>query len=60
LASAHDNLGLSGNRSALLRDLIHERTGLFYENGRYETLGERLAPLVLERGFRSFSTSTTC
>ena len=54
MASSPDNLGLPETGLPLLRDLIHERTGLFYENGRYETLGERLAPLVLERGFRSF------
>ncbi len=38
----------------LLRDLIHERTGLYYDNGRYDSLTDRIAPLVLERGFRSF------
>ena len=31
----------------LLRDLIHERTGLFYDNGRYDALSDRLAPLVI-------------
>src|SRR6185295_5064447 len=28
--------------------------GLFYDNGRYDTLKDRLAPLVIERGFQSF------
>jgi chemotaxis protein methyltransferase CheR len=37
-----------------LRDLIHERTGLFYDADRTELLAERVAPLVVERGFRSF------
>jgi|SRR5581483_9428707 len=49
-----DNLGLSETGLPLLRDLIHERTGLFYDNGRYDMLSDRLAPLVLERGFASF------
>ena len=49
-----ENLGLSTTGLPLLRDLIHERTGLFYENGRYSTLSERLAPLVIGRGFQSF------
>ncbi len=49
-----ENLGLPQTGLPLVRDLIHERTGLYYDNGRYETLGERLAPLVIERGFRSF------
>jgi chemotaxis protein methyltransferase CheR len=51
---APENLGLADTGLPLLRDLVHERTGLFYENGRYETLSERLAPLVIERGFQSF------
>lgn len=46
-----------GQRSAavlLLRDLVHERTGLHYDNGRCDTLADRLAPLVVARGFGSF------
>jgi chemotaxis protein methyltransferase CheR len=49
-----ENLGLSATGLPLLRDLIHEHTGLFYDNGRYDTLTDRLAPLVIERGFQSF------
>src|SRR4051812_32298860 len=49
-----DNLGLAATGLPLLRDLIHEHTGLFYDNGRYDMLTDRLAPLVIERGFRSF------
>jgi chemotaxis protein methyltransferase CheR len=49
-----DDLGLPATGLPLLRDLIHERTGLFYDNGRYDSLSDRLAPLVIERGFRSF------
>ena len=49
-----ENLGLSAAGLPLLRDLIHERTGLFYDNGRYDTLSDRIAPLVIQRGFRSF------
>ena len=52
--SPADSLGLSGNALPLLRDLIHERMGVFYDNGRYDTLRDRLAPLVVERGFDSF------
>src|SRR5262245_37742542 len=54
MAFAPENLGLAGTGLPLLRDLIHERTGLFYDNGRYDTLSDRLAPLVISRGFRSF------
>jgi chemotaxis protein methyltransferase CheR len=53
MPSHFDSLGLSGTGAALLRDLIHERTGLFFDNGRCDTLTDRLAPLVVERGFQS-------
>jgi chemotaxis protein methyltransferase CheR len=49
-----ENLGLTDAGLPLLRDLIHERTGLFFDNGRYESLFDRIAPLVIGRGLRSF------
>lgn len=49
-----DTLGLSDSAFTLLRDLIHERTGLFYENGKSDLLTDKLSPLVIERGFNSF------
>ena len=49
-----ENLGLQAAGLPLLRDLVHERTGLFYDNSRFDTLSDRLSPLVIERGFRSF------
>ncbi|HVG20955.1 MAG TPA: protein-glutamate O-methyltransferase CheR [Blastocatellia bacterium] len=49
-----ETLGLSDSAFTLLRDLIHERTGLFYENGKSELLTDKLSPLVIERGFSSF------
>ena len=54
MAFEPENLGLSSAGLPLLRDLIHERTGLFYDNGRCEALSDRMAPLVIQRGFRSF------
>ncbi|HEY2149156.1 MAG TPA: protein-glutamate O-methyltransferase CheR [Vicinamibacterales bacterium] len=54
MAFEPENLGLTSTGLPLLRDLIHEHTGLFYDNGRYDSLTDRLAPLILERGFRSF------
>jgi chemotaxis protein methyltransferase CheR len=38
----------------LLRDLIHERTGLFFEDTRTDQLLEKLEPLARDRGCRSF------
>ncbi|HVF88656.1 MAG TPA: CheR family methyltransferase, partial [Blastocatellia bacterium] len=49
-----ETLGLSDSAFALLRDLIHERIGLFYENGKSDLLSDKLSPLVIERGFSSF------
>jgi len=49
-----ENLGLATTGLPLLRDLVHERTGLFYDDARLDYLGDRIAPLVLDRGFRTF------
>jgi chemotaxis protein methyltransferase CheR len=42
--------GNSNSSIDLLLDLIHERTGLFYENGRRDLAVDKLAPLMAERG----------
>lgn len=39
--------------SRLLRDLIHDRTGIFFEDTRMELLIDKLKPLAKERGVRS-------
>src|SRR3954468_7322405 len=49
-----DALGVSATGLPVLRDLIHDRTGLFFDADRTELLAERMAPLVVARGFRSF------
>ena len=49
-----DGLGLSTAALPMLRDLVHERAGVFFDADRLPSLGERLAPLVLDRGFQSF------
>ena len=38
---------------ALLRDLIAAHAGMHYDDGRLDILGDRLAPLAVERGFDS-------
>ncbi len=38
----------------LLRDLIHERTGLFYGNDKRDLLADKLSSRVVECGFESF------
>lgn len=54
MAFVPEDLGISQTGLPLLRELIHERMGLEYDNGRGELLTDRLAPLVVARGFRSF------
>jgi chemotaxis protein methyltransferase CheR len=49
-----DSLGLSGRVTAIFRDLVHERLGLFYEEAQFDQLADRLAPLVVARGMTSF------
>jgi chemotaxis protein methyltransferase CheR len=49
-----DTLGLSAAEFTLLRDLIHERTGLFYDDSKRDLLLNKLAARVAERGLRSF------
>lgn len=39
---------------ALLRDLIHDKTGIFFEDSRLDALMEKLEPLARERGHLSF------
>ena len=49
-----DSLGLSGGVTTVLRDLIHQRLGLFYESTQFDQVADRLAPLVVAKGFSSF------
>ena len=49
-----DSLGLLPGAVSLVRDLVHERTGLFYDDGRLAQMADRLAPLVANRGFATF------
>jgi chemotaxis protein methyltransferase CheR len=48
-----DSLGIPSASGRLLRDLIHEKLGLFFEDSRFDHLADRLAPLLLQRGFGS-------
>jgi chemotaxis protein methyltransferase CheR len=49
-----DSLGLQAGALTLVRDLVHERTGLFYDESRLAQMADRLAPLVTNRGFTTF------
>jgi chemotaxis protein methyltransferase CheR len=49
-----DTLSLAPSTFTILRDLIHERTGLFYEDSKRDILANKLSPRAIERGFESF------
>lgn len=49
-----ETLGITESSFDLLRDLIHERTGIFYNNSAQEILIDKLTPRVLELGLNSF------
>ena len=51
---SHSEVGLPPGTNDLLRSLVHERTGVFFDNGRCDLLTDKLAPLVIDRGFSSF------
>ena len=48
-----EGLGLPTGPIGLIRSLIHERTGVYFDDSRCDTLADRLAPRVIERGFDS-------
>lgn len=54
MVSRSQNLVLPEGTSTLIRNLIHERTGMFFDNGKSEMLIDKLSPLVIERGFGSY------
>src|SRR4030095_16050 len=45
--------GISIQALPLLRDLIHERTGIYFHDDQLELLMEKISQLVAERGFDS-------
>lgn len=48
------NLALPEGATTLIQTLIHERTGMFFDNGKSDLLLDKLSPLVIERGFTSY------
>lgn len=54
MLSRSQNLVLPEGTSRLIRDLINERIGMFFDNGKSDLLIDKLSPLVIERGFSSY------
>src|SRR5277367_2276533 len=49
-----ETLHLSPSEFAILRDLIRERAGIFYEDNKREVLADKLSRRAIERGFDAF------
>jgi chemotaxis protein methyltransferase CheR len=51
----HQNaeLAVPTGSAPLLRDLIHEKTGTFFDDGHLDMMIEKLRPLIVKQGFRS-------
>jgi chemotaxis protein methyltransferase CheR len=54
MAFFSESLALPENAFTILRDLIMERTGIYYEENKKDILADKLSNRVLERGFSSF------
>lgn len=52
--SSADVLGISDSAFVLLRDLIEERLGIFFDNDKRDLLVDKLAQLIVNYGFQSF------
>jgi len=54
MTARSQNLVLPEGTSTLIRDLINERTGMSFDNGKCDLLIDKLSPLVIDRGFSSY------
>src|SRR5829696_3914827 len=54
MGSRSQNLIVPKGTSTLIRDLINERIGMFFDNGKRDLLLDKLSPLVIDRGFNSY------
>ncbi|MCX7795533.1 MAG: protein-glutamate O-methyltransferase CheR [bacterium] len=49
-----ESIPLPDNVFLLLRDIIKERVGIYYENSKKEIFSNKLSPLLVEKGITSF------
>lgn len=54
MSSITESLGFSFSSIQLLRDLIHLKTGIYFDNGKLEYLAERIAGRLIENNLSSF------
>lgn len=49
-----ESLSFPGNSFQLIRDMIKEKIGIYYDENKKDILADKLTPLALERGFNNF------
>uniref|UniRef100_A0A7C3MIU5 protein-glutamate O-methyltransferase n=1 Tax=Dictyoglomus thermophilum TaxID=14 RepID=A0A7C3MIU5_DICTH len=49
-----ETLDFPGNSFSLLRDLIKDKIGIYYDDSKKDILADKLTPLALERNFTNF------
>jgi chemotaxis protein methyltransferase CheR len=54
MSSHIDTIALPANVFGILRDLIHERAGIFYDSDKRELIAEKLSARLTESGFSTF------
>ncbi len=54
MQSRSQNLILPDGAGALIQNLINERIGMSFDNGKKDLMIDKLSPLVIERGFSSY------
>ncbi|HLN22281.1 MAG TPA: protein-glutamate O-methyltransferase CheR [Bacteroidales bacterium] len=54
MAFFSENLALPDNAFLILRNLIMERTGIYFEDDKKDMLADKLSDRVIEKGFNSF------
>jgi chemotaxis protein methyltransferase CheR len=54
MLSRSQNLALPDGTIALIQNLVNERIGMFFDNGKRDMLIDKLSPLVIDRGFSSY------
>ena len=45
-------LGLPAGTETLLRDLVHDRTGIFFDSAKVDLLMDKLVPIGSQAGFQ--------
>ncbi|MCX7875373.1 MAG: protein-glutamate O-methyltransferase CheR [Melioribacteraceae bacterium] len=55
MAFFSESIGISDSTFQIIRDLIHFKTGIYFENDKKDLLADKLSNRVLENGFTNFT-----